>query len=429
MLGNKLNQSMSVKQTLSTSQVQSLNILSMTNYELQEFLENEYQENPLLEFSGSSIMKNSDNNMNHFADSENQETLLNDLLNQIPPNKFNDFEIKILNTILDFIDSETGFLIISEEELKIRVGSANAIVFDQCLEFIRELDPIGIGFSTLEESLLHQAEKKGILDEKLKIIISEYLEEIAKGHLGKISTRLSISSNEVRKYIMDIKELNPRPACTYERFNPQFIIPDVIISLEDGEWEIELNDNWIGTIEINSYYEKMANQSHDEEISNYFNEKLNRVKMIIKSIEQRRNTLIKVTECIIKQQLCFITQKKSLKPLILRDIAEELDVHVSTISRTIKNKYLQTPAGTYSYKCFFSEAVSNSFNGTENACSVKYIKEMISKIINEESGSKPYSDNKITNMLNEKNIEISRRTVAKYREELNIPCTINRKKI
>lgn len=428
MLGNNLSQTMSIKQTISNSQVQSLNILSMANYELQEFLEKEYQENPLLEISRHLIKTSNENNMDKIIDKDSNENLKNDLKNQIPLNRFSSIEMRIILYVIEMIDEETGYLTVNEEEINNKFHSIDNNTIKKCLKFVRSLEPYGIGYFTIEESLIGQAQIKNILDKNLEMIISENLEDLAKGRIGKISKKLSITVDEVRNYIKLIQSLNPRPVLSYEKGLPQYIVPDVVVHFDDGSWEAELNDNWTGSLEINSYYEKMANEAKDESLAEYFNEKLTRAKFIVKSIEQRRSTLLKVTGCILKKQDGFLFFQKPLKPMILEDLANELNIHVSTVSRTIKNKFLQTPRGTYPFKYFLSESVSKSVFDNGDDYSARNIKEIIREIIDSEPSEKPYSDEKIACILNGKKINISRRTVAKYREELNIPSTINRKK-
>lgn len=421
-ISQSTKQKIAQNQILSQKQQQSLKILSMTNDELRDFIENEHMENPMLEISNySNNYENADSVYLNIA-APQKNSLKSYLQSQISTKEFNSMELSFINTIIEMIDESTGFLSFDLKNIVAKFPQYKDLII-KCLNVVQSLEPIGIGARNIVESLLLQADTKGFLDENLTLIIKNHLQNIADGKISSISRDLKLSTTQVRNYIKLIRMLNPRPAQGFSNTSTEYIVPDVLLSFDGEKWNITLNDNWLGSININATYEKIARQSTDEILVSYFKEKLERARLITKSIEQRRSTLLNVTKSILNHQIEFITSTGSLKPLILEDISKELDIHLSTVSRTIKNKYIQTPRGTFPFKKFFTSTIST----TSTNITSEFVKDKIKQIIKSELKNKPYSDNKISNILYDQNIEISRRTVAKYREEIGIPSTIERK--
>ena len=252
------------------------------------------------------------------------------------------------------------------------------------------------------------------------------MEYMADGNIGKISRLLHISTAQVRKCALLISTLNPRPARGFGTRDTEYIVPDIIVRKEE-KWEIILNDSWIGNYQICDYYLRMMEETQDKELKRYFQEKAQRVRYIMKNVEQRRETLLNLANLIVDFQNDYLEDCGNLKPMTMADAAEKMEVHPSTISRAVKGKYIQFPKKTVLLKDMFSAAVVK--NGTKEEMNAQEIKDMICKWIENENKAKPYSDQKLKEMLDEKGIPISRRAVAKYREALGIRGSFERKEM
>ncbi|WP_341271236.1 hypothetical protein [Anaerofustis stercorihominis] len=275
-----------------------------------------------------------------------------------------------------------------------------------------------------KECLLIQLKKNNIFDENISNIVINYLNEVSENNVSKISKELNISRLEVRKYIYSIKCLNPKPLINIKMSEPVYINPDILLTYENNKWNIELNDNWINNYYISDYYLKMIDTSEDENLKMYFKEKLSKCRFILNSLEQRRNTILNITKVIIRRQEKYFRGNGKIVSMTLSEVADEIDMNVSTVSRAIKNKYMSSPIGIINMRDLFSSYVSY---GEDIRLTPEDVKQKIKVIIEEENKKKPYSDDEIVNKLNDENINISRRTVSKYRKELNIPTSYNRK--
>lgn len=437
----KLEQNIELEQVqvIGQNQIQSLEILSMNNEELNTFIQNEYFENPILEFSeGNSKNQDSIRMKSFYHEStiskyhrevskesrimeHNDFEKINfreDIFSQLNMNQYSFKEVKLLEFLIESLD-ENGFLYITNEEIA-RINKVDINLVDKCLANLQELEPHGIFARNLEESLLLQIKALDLNEDILIQIIKKYLKDIASGKVCSISRDLEISTAQVRKYISIIGTLNPRPLGGFREEKMNYIIPDIIASYQDKEWSIELNDNWIGNYGLCDYYISMMQNTIDRDLFTYFENKLKRAQFVINCIEQRRKTILGISNAIIDYQEEFFLKGKLPKPMTMGDIAEKINIHTSTVSRGIKGKYLQYPRGTVLLKNLFAGNVSNNKSSIE-------IKKILKEIIKHEDKKKPYSDEKIVHILKEKNILISRRAVAKYREELMIPGSYNRK--
>ena len=231
-----------------------------------------------------------------------------------------------------------------------------------------------------------------------------------------------MSTQDVRKCIAKIRELNPRPISGFLTDSTDYIVPDILMDYQDGSWTIRLNDQWIGNYSLCDYYLNMMHTSQSPELKEYFRQKYNRVQLIMHSIEQRRETILKITSAVLERQKDYFTGNSTLKPMTLADIASDISMHTSTISRGIKNKYLQYPFGVVYLKDLFTSSAGKKDNNSPIA-----VKKQLKTIIASENPNNPYSDSTLSNLLKQKGIKISRRTVAKYREEIGIKSTYNRK--
>lgn len=440
-----LNQEISQKQTLSVFQTQSLNILTMNNFELFEFIEKEQLENPVLEVESGCEAEPFTSIGNWFhkqrnepepteTDEDNQnsdigmpqgDSLRDFLRSQIPIRTFTKEETLLTQYIIDLLD-ENGYLTVSAEEITALTGAGSQKV-QKCIHAVRQMEPAGVGAGTLCECLLLQLQMKGLLDDNLTRIISGFLNEVACGHFHKIAKQLSLSTDDIRKYVNQIHSLNPLPGSGFGSQDvPNYIIPDIILDRQGDTWEITLNDKWMGSIGISRMYENLYRHSDDENTAEYLKDKIKRAQFLVRSIEQRRDTLLKVAQVLLEKQKGFLGGNQPLAPLNLGMIAQALQIHESTVSRAIRDKYVQTPLGTHLLKNFLTTGISSC---TGEQKSGRAVKEMIAQLIRSEDASKPLSDNALAAQLKQLGVDISRRTVAKYREQIKIGNASTRKTV
>lgn len=451
----KFEQSLEQKQILSQIQIQSLKILSMNNYEVYEFINNELMENPLLDRKEPNereqekviaeqkwlYEQNQKGNMKAFQESGNEVNW------EIPDEAGEDVEeyvmiqlpripvrLKaIVKKLAGYMD-EMGYLSVDKEEF-CRENHCDEEMFEEGIELIQSLEPAGIGARNIEECLILQLKRKGIENDVLKEIIEYHLNDIALGHFQKIAKETGISLKRVKNFVKIIRNLEPKPLHDMGTEQVQYIVPDVILNKkeENGNWEIILNDGWMGTLKLNGLYEKMAKNMDNSEELEYIMKKINRAKNIMQSIEQRRNTIYLVCQYIVEQQSDYLEGKGAIKPITMSEIAERIGVHESTVGRAIRNKYIQHPRGTIAIREFFTKASfireNSEVPSEEENVGRENIKEWIKEIIENEDKNKPYSDTKISKILEERHIKVARRTIAKYREEMQIPATSVRKSL
>lgn len=336
--------------------------------------------------------------------------------------KISETDRKIVDFCVQSIEQSGYFLIpVPEIAKRLNVPEEQA---GKVLSMLKELEPQGIFASGLEECLLIQVQ--GMDEEEiLSEMIKHHLQNIAEGKISTISRALKLSSAEVRKMIHVIKGLNPRPLNGIGGDKAQYIVPDVLLSHQDGVWNIELNDKWTGNLQSNDYYIHMMETAQDQELKSYFENKLRRARFIINAVEQRRETLTGITREILKRQESYFLGTGQLKPMTLEEIADALEIHKSTVSRAIRDKYLRAPSG-----CFlFPQPVYNrdligrwEWRREQNAVKAK-LKELVAA----EDKKKPWSDEQLAGLLQDAGMPISRRTVAKYRMELGIGGAFQRK--
>ena len=297
------------------------------------------------------------------------------------------------------------------------------------MEILQSLEPCGIGARDLKECLLIQLKNKGILDEIIKEIVLKYLEDIADCKYNYIAKELKITPKEVQAYEDIIKSLEPKPSRGYYTGEEtKFIIPDAYIVKMGDEYNVLINKDITPNITINNLYKQEILERKNKKEVEYIKEKVNDAISLINDIEQRNNTILKLLECIVKRQKAYFEKgQEYLRPMTLRDLADEMGLHESTVSRAIKDKYILTSRGTIKIKDLFCKGIISSGINEEDV-SINTIKNKIKKLINLENKSKPLSDQAICNLLNKEDIAISRRTVAKYREELGIKSSSKRKR-
>ena len=448
-------------QTLSQRMIQSAEILQMTSQELNTYINELALENPVIDIvepptaeeQRESIEQqewlNSFNEENYYLyqrqnndddydfksswniNTDDGETLQDYLWSQLITENFTDQETEIIKFMLECLDNK-GYLEESTETIASYFGTDTEIVED-LLSNLQALDPSGVCARTLEECLKLQLERRDILTPVLESIIDNCLEMVAKNQIPAIARKLRPSPTETAGYCQIIKSLNPKPGVSFSsRDQLRNIIPDVTIVKFKDHFDILLNESMYPTIELNSYYRQMNQNPESSELKEYLGNKIRQAEWVKQCVTQRGKTLMQVSRAILEHQEEFFTFGPAhLNPLRLADIAQELDIHESTVSRAVSKKYLQCSWGVYPMNFFFSRSVavqesSSSESGTQSVTAAD-IKRVLREIIEEENKKKPYSDRLLGEKLAERGISISRRTVAKYREEEGIADASGRK--
>lgn len=434
------------RQMLSQNQMQSLQILACNNQELEDLLKDEYAENPMLEHTGperddffanidtmyergtsfqshSTPWDGEDDQRKNDIPSKTYDDLKRDLLAQLCRSAYSEEEWRLLALLTDCLD-DSGFFPWEVEEIALFSGCSTATI-EKCLADLKELEPIGIFSRNLSECLLKQLEYQNIQDPILLRIVTEYLPDILKGQIGNVSRALHLSTAAVRKYILQIGKLNPRPIMNAQQDDTEYIVPDILVTYKDGEWDITLNDKWMGSYRLDQHYIRMMRSSNDEELNTYFKHHLERARFLLRCVEQRRSTILKITQEMIRRQEPYFLKKAALSPVTMQEIAEALQIHPSTVSRAVRGKYLQHQYGTILMKDLFATGICEH-QATEGI-STGTIHNCIKTLIAGEEKSKPLSDLALVRLLEQQGIKISRRTVAKYRGEIGIPNSDQRR--
>lgn len=441
-LSNRTELIQSQKLTITTQIKQSLSILNMSNLELEEEIKKEAEENPLLEVENKgeidweqyiksiddrrydSKQYNLDNEITLENIARYEGNLYDHIKMQLGLLKLGKKERDICEYLTDCLDKD-GYLAVDEAYI-LKELNISYVEFEQCLENIQQLEPSGIGARTLSECLLIQMDNKGLKDSILKNIIGEDLNLIGNNKFKEISKKYNISLDDCVDYIDIIKDFDPKPGRLYSNEKPYYIQPDVIVRKIDDEFQIFMNDSGGYSLSINNYYKDiLKSPSYDQGAKEFVKNKLNYAAGLMRNIESRKSTILKIAEEIVKEQVDFFNKGSNyIKPMKLKYIATILGYHESTISRGINCKYMLTPFGLYEFKYFFSSSIQNE--NDEDVSSIK-IKKLIKEIIAEENKLKPLSDDNICKELNNQGINVARRTVAKYRESMDIPSSSKRK--
>lgn len=458
-----LTMSQEQKLVMTQQMQQSIKLLQMSTCDLREYIEKEYAENPVLEASFNDMQATekkeqdridykefikylefdsygSQNFGADYGDEEKaspfsfiskQESLKDFLSNQLRDLNLTDKERILTEYMIESLNGK-GYLDITVEEIASELYEDIEEV-GISLEIVQGLEPIGIGARSLKECLIIQLRKKRQLNEITEKMVLNHLEDIADNKYQIIAKKLKISIKDAQDYGDIIKQLEPKPARGfYTGEEVKFVIPDAEIRKIDGEYYIIMNNKVIPTLSINPIYNEILSDN-DKDAKDYVKEKMNKAMFLIKSIEQRKSTLYKVLEKVLEFQKGFFEHgKKALKPMTLKQVAEAIDMHESTVSRAVREKYILTSFGTIKIKDLFASGLSqistHSSTIDEEDVTVSNIKRFIEEIVNQEDKKKPLSDQIIANMLCEKEIKISRRTVAKYREEIGIKSSSKRKR-
>jgi RNA polymerase sigma-54 factor len=353
-------------------------------------------------------------------------TLKDHLISQLRVSSINKNLRDIGEYIIESLD-ENGYLTISKEDMSVILNVKPEVV-SEALSVIQTFDPFGVGAADLKECLLIQLKNKDILDKKVETMVMNHLDDIACNRINNISKKLSISIEEAQKFSDIIKNLEPKPGRAFEgNTATKYVTPDAYIEKAGNEYIVIVNDHYGSRLMINQYYKNILNsEDKSSQASTYINNKLSSAMWLIKSLEHRKNTLYDVVNAILQYQMDFFERGPMfLKTMTLKKIAEMVNVHESTVSRAINGKYVQTPRGIFEIKYFFKSGVDNQDG---EAISSESIKKIIKSYVNGEDTSKPVSDQNIADFLVKKGYVISRRTVAKYRDELGILSSSKRKR-
>ena len=474
-LGYDLTIEQTQKLTMTPELIQAIQILQYNSQELEDFVSKEIMENPILEMDNTvpndshENLKDPESSMSEelmykeaerddidlrekIAESEyddisyrqwehrvsnedvvsfdqytsKEETLQDYLLLQLTFSDLKDRDKKIGRYLVEGID-DNGYLTVDTDQTAAAFG-VKACTVERILKVIQGFEPVGVGARSLEECLLIQLEAKGFKDESLDYVIKNHLNDLAENKIQYIAKSIGLTVLQVQAMADLIRTLDPKPGMAYSSGEQiRYVVPDVIIEKEDDGYEIVTNDSTIPSLKVSSYYMNLVkNNKEDEDVQKYLNDKYNSALWLIKSIEQRKRTIFKVSEAVMKLQTEFLEKgEKYLKPMTLKQIADAVGVHESTVSRSINGKFIQTPRGVYEIKYFFSSGVGS---GNGEGLSSNSIKTFIREIVDNEDPKKPCSDQDMVEILSKKGIEISRRTVAKYRESMNILSSSKRRR-
>lgn len=338
-------------------------------------------------------------------------------------------ERRIVSLLIDSLDDD-GYLLQDLDELMEMLPSELGISLNDlqsALEYLQHLDPLGVGARNLQECLVLQLQglpsNVAYRDQAIRVV-QEYLKILASHDFGQIKKLLACDDQSLRAIQKLITNLNPKPGAEFSSQSERYIVPDITVTKDNRTWVAKLNMDALPRLSINHLYANILKQEHHNPTHGLAGQ-LNEAKWLIKNIQQRSSTILRVASAIIERQQQFFEHGEvAMRPLVLREIAETLNLHESTVSRVTTQKFMYTPRGIFELKYFFGSHVSTDSGG---ACSATAIRALIKELIQEENSKKPLSDNKISNILEQQGIVVARRTIAKYRESLQIPAANLRK--
>ena len=451
-----MNLDISVKQTqtLSPQMIQAMKILQMGTQELAEYVEEAAQENPVLEleidygrqddtpelFRKLEWLASTDpqNYYYHRQDSEDtydalgrcgvvddgEEDLYHDLIAQLDA-LYLEPELADCARFLAAALDGNGWLDEPLQDLAREIHRPVPLL-ERALEIVQSLEPAGVAARDLSECLQIQLLRRQPVDELALAIAASYLDDLSKHHYGHIAKRLGATQDAVRRSCQLIRTLEPRPAlAASSREQPIYITPDIIVARDCGHLELLIDDRFTPSLSISTYYTRMLKEDDTPEVRDYLSEKIRQAKYLLQAVEQRRSTLLACAQCIVEAQEDFFYKGPGhLAPLTLQDVARQVNVHESTVSRAIRDKYLQCSMGVYPFSAFFSRGLGTEEGGLSSPDAAKAL---LKKLISEEDKARPLSDQKLCERMAAQGCALSRRTVAKYRSELRIPGTSERR--
>ncbi|EFH7033803.1 RNA polymerase factor sigma-54 [Escherichia coli] len=362
---------------------------------------------------------------------ETTQTLQDYLMWQVELTPFSDTDRAIATSIVDAVD-DTGYLTVPLEDILESMGDEEIDIdeVEAVLKRIQRFDPVGVAAKDLRDCLLiqlSQFDKTTPWLEEARLIISDHLDLLANHDFRTLMRVTRLKEDVLKEAVNLIQSLDPRPGQSIQTGEPEYVIPDVLVRKHNGHWTVELNSDSIPRLQINQHYASMCNNARNDGDSQFIRSNLQDAKWLIKSLESRNDTLLRVSGCIVEQQQAFFEQgEEYMKPMVLADIAQAVEMHESTISRVTTQKYLHSPRGIFELKYFFSSHVNTEGGGEASSTAIRAL---VKKLIAAENPAKPLSDSKLTSLLSEQGIMVARRTVAKYRESLSIPPSNQRKQL
>jgi RNA polymerase sigma-54 factor len=473
--GLKLNLKVAQKQILTPGLVQMVSVLALNRLELREMINAEVVANPVLEelseepttsdnYSDENFLKNETEKVpekpesnpfdefdvgtffNQYLDTggdggKSQEREISErpsfekflsspagltehLTWQLSVTICSDAVREIADSIIGNLD-ENGYLTASTEEL-LQDGKYTQDDLEDAIAVVQDFDPIGVGARDLRECLLLQLKTFDPQNALAQQIVSEHLKQVQSNQLKEIARAVNRPLEVVKRTLDVIKKLDPRPGLRYNKTEPRLVEPDVYFRKAEGVWQVFLNEDDMPQLRLSPTYRRLlARDAADRDVRNYVKERFTAAIQLLKNIEQRKHTILRVCQSIIARQGEFLDHgPDALKPMMIKEVAEEVGVHPSTVSRAVASKYAHTPQGVLELRSFFSESV----NGPEGGgMSLLTLKRLVKKMIEEEDTSKPLTDEHIAAKLDQAGIHVTRRTVAKYREDMRIPSTHQRR--
>ncbi|NIG87841.1 RNA polymerase factor sigma-54 [Serratia symbiotica] len=379
--------------------------------------------------SGTSTYYSDDERLRYQG--ETTQTLQDHLMWQLGLTPFSDTDSAIATSIIDAVNN-TGYLTVPLEEILESMGDETVTMgeVEAVLKRVQRFDPVGVAARDLRDCLLVQLSQyvKGTpYLAETRLVISEHLDLLANHDFRSLMRSTRLKEDTLKEVIALIQSLDPRPGQSIITDESEYVIPDVLVRKAQDKWMVELNADSVPHLKINQQYAALGNSLRNEADDQFIRSNLQEAKWLIKSLESRNETLLKVTRCIVDQQQAFFEQGEELmKPMVLADIAQAVEMHESTISRVTTQKFLHSPRGIFELKYFFSSHVNTDSGGEASSTAIRAL---VKKLIKAENPAKPLSDSKLVTLLSAQGIIVARRTVAKYRESLSIPPSNQRKQL
>ena len=443
-------QKQELRQNISVQQIQYVTLLQMNIQELNERLNELQVENPLIDvltpdpsatqeetnplataqwLLSKPVLRPDEDPADYDADRRQEPSLQNDDPYDLQAYLRNQFDFSLTHVELSILEKliysldENGYLAITPEQAA-QTFNVDLVLAQEAISYLKTLDPPGIGANNLAETLIIQLERLGVDDPLAYSLIKDYLHELPRGHFQKIAGALGCSAQKVRTLYELIKTLQPRPAYCFGDRPAVYILPDVTVTETDGALSCQYNDRFSANININRSYLSLCDKG--DEVKDYVERKLSQAMWVAKAIKTRRDTIEQIANVIVRRQRDFFLRGGDILSMRLQDIASELGVHESTVSRSVNGKYIECKYGIFPFKHFFSRALADDAGG--QSAGSRSVKDQIKTLIDAEDPRHPLSDSALVALLEKDKTVIARRTVAKYREELGIPSSSIRRK-
>lgn len=431
-----LQQKQTLQLVMTTELRQAINLLQYSTYELYQFIQEQHYENPLIEltertddYSSPSTSRrvnvseeDASNPIDFIADEE--KNMFEMLLEQVMWLRIEDWERELLHYLILNLD-EHAFLPLSEGEIANDLSISQSHV-ERGIELLQQLEPIGVGARNVAECLTLQLKKYYPDEEVTAYVVRHHLDLLASKKWTDLTKLCDLSHADLQHVYDRIRTLDPNPGMSIIHERTNYVQPDIMIEEQNGTFKVFLNDDYLPDIRFNRDYIPLLHEK--DQLSSYVNDHYKKYQWLMNSIEQRRSTILKITEVVIRKQQDFFKEGFSaLQPLTLNEVAEEIGMHESTVSRATMNKMIQTPKGSFSFRKLFASKMEKIDGTSLSQVKVKFL---LQQMVDGENKTSPLSDQKIADDLKvEKGVTISRRTVAKYREELQIPSSRHRKEL